>query len=274
VALESAPMRLVTWNCCSGPLDRKLSDLATLAADIAVVPECPRIPEQPGAAVWMGTKPTKGLAVFASSPWQVHRAPAPRGLPRYAVPVQVSGPESFLLLAVWAMPHPTLPYVRGMHRAVRACRSLIEAQPTVLLGDFNSNAIWDAETPRLLPRAWWVSHRRPECQLYRRRAHAGPAPPWKPRIGKHRPARPVATDVRARNVRQHATSHRGGPRMDAIALAQSLDASKDAGGNVSLRRLEQQLAQNGHDELARAVRALAGSITAGKLYFDETVPWF
>ena len=62
--------------------------------------------------------------------------------------------------------------------------------------------------------------------------------------------------------------------MDAIALAQSLDASKDAGGNVSLRRLEQQLAQNGHDELARAVRALAGSITAGKLYFDETVPWF
>jgi hypothetical protein len=35
-------VRLVTWNCCSGPLDRKLSDLATLAADIAVVPECPR----------------------------------------------------------------------------------------------------------------------------------------------------------------------------------------------------------------------------------------
>jgi len=43
-------VRLVTWNCCSGPLDRKLSDLATLEADIAVVPECPRIPEQPGAA--------------------------------------------------------------------------------------------------------------------------------------------------------------------------------------------------------------------------------
>jgi exodeoxyribonuclease-3 len=140
-------VRLVTWNCCSGPLVRKLSDLATLAADIAVVPECPRIEEQPGAVVWRGSKPTKGLAVFAAGPWRVHRAPAPRGLPRYALPVQVSGPESFLLLAVWAMPHPTIPYVRGMHRAVRACRSLMQAQPTVLLGDFNSNAIWDGEHP-------------------------------------------------------------------------------------------------------------------------------
>jgi endonuclease/exonuclease/phosphatase family metal-dependent hydrolase len=140
-------VRLVTWNCCSGPLGRKLSDLATLEADIAVVPECPRIQEQPGAAVWMGSKPAKGLAVFATGSWRVERARAPRGLPRYAVPLQVSGPESFLLLAVWAMPHPTVPYVRGMHRAVRTCRSLMEAQPTVLLGDFNSNTIWDAEHP-------------------------------------------------------------------------------------------------------------------------------
>ena len=158
-------MRLVTWNCCAGPLARKLSDLATLAADIAVVPECPRIEERPGASLWWGSRgmkgsragtrskpataarPAKGLAVFATPPWRVHRAPAPRGLPRYALPVQVSGPESFLLLAVWAMPHPTIPYVRGMHRAVRACRSLMQAQPTVLLGDFNSNAIWDAEHP-------------------------------------------------------------------------------------------------------------------------------
>jgi hypothetical protein len=140
-------MRLVTWNCCSGPLARKLSDLATLEADIAVVPECPRIQEQPGASVWVGAKPAKGLAVFAAVPWQVRRVRAPRGLPRYAVPMQVTGPESFLLLAIWAMPHPAVPYVRGMHRAVRACRRLMEAQPTVLLGDFNSNTIWDAEHP-------------------------------------------------------------------------------------------------------------------------------
>jgi len=140
-------VRLVTWNCCSGPLARKLSDLATLEADIAVVPECPRIEERPGATVWVGARPAKGLAVFAAGPWRVHRVPAPRGLPRYALPVRVSGPESFLLLAIWAQPHPTVPYVRGTHRALRACRRLMEDQPTVLLGDFNSNAIWDDEHP-------------------------------------------------------------------------------------------------------------------------------
>lgn len=62
--------------------------------------------------------------------------------------------------------------------------------------------------------------------------------------------------------------------MDAIALAQSLDASKDTGGNVSLQKLEQQLAESGHDELARAVRSLAGYVDAGKLYINETAPWF
>jgi hypothetical protein len=140
-------VRLVTWNCCSGPLARKLSDLDAFEADIAVVPECPRIPEQPGAIVWTGARPAKGLAVFARGPWQVRRVRAPRGLPRYALPVQVSGPESFLLLAIWAQPHPTVPYVRGMHRAVRTCRSLMQVQPAVLLGDFNSNTIWDGEHP-------------------------------------------------------------------------------------------------------------------------------
>jgi hypothetical protein len=133
--------------------------MATLAADIAVVPECPRIQEKPGAAVWMGSKPTKGLGVFAMGPWRVERARAPRGLPRYALPLQVSGPESFLLMAIWAMPHPTVPYVRGMHRAVRVCRSLMQAQPTVLLGDFNSNTIWDPEHPADRPHSalvWYL----------------------------------------------------------------------------------------------------------------------
>jgi len=133
-AVEKRLVKLVTWNCCSGPLARKLSDLASLEADIAVVPECPRIPEQPGATVWVGARPKKGLAVFAGGPWQVHRARAPRGLPRYALPVQVSGPESFLLLAIWAQPHPTVPYVRGMHRAVRACRPLMSGQPRSFSG--------------------------------------------------------------------------------------------------------------------------------------------
>ncbi|MEO8634445.1 MAG: endonuclease/exonuclease/phosphatase family protein [Gemmatimonadales bacterium] len=143
-------MRLITWNCCSGPWPKKLEALESLEGDLTVIPECPRIRGARGAqgtTVWTGTNPRKGLGVIARAPWQVRRLRSPRQLPKYVVPVAVSGPVSFLLLAIWAQKDPVAPYVRGLHRAVTACRGLIERQPTVLLGDFNSNAIWDHEHP-------------------------------------------------------------------------------------------------------------------------------
>lgn len=142
-------MRLAAWNCCSGPLAGKLAALATLAADIAVIPECPRIPETPDAAVWIGTNPHKGLAsCLRHAPYRIARAEAPTDLPRYVVPLLVSGPEAFLLFAIWAQNDGADRYVRGIHRAVAACESLIRAHPTVMLGDFNSNSIWDHEHPK------------------------------------------------------------------------------------------------------------------------------
>jgi exodeoxyribonuclease-3 len=39
-------------------------------------------------------------------------------------------------------------YVLGVVRAIRRCASLIQSQPTVLLGDFNSNTFWDRLYPR------------------------------------------------------------------------------------------------------------------------------
>ena len=35
------------------------------------------------------------------------------------------------------------PYVKGLLRGVEVYRDLIEGQPTVIMGDFNSNAIWN-----------------------------------------------------------------------------------------------------------------------------------
>ena len=70
-----------------------------------------------------------------------------RDVPRYIIPVQVTGPVSFLLLAVWSQKDPDFSYVRGVIRAVDCYRDLIGAQPTVVAGDFNSNAIWDYKRP-------------------------------------------------------------------------------------------------------------------------------
>lgn len=139
-------MRLTTWNCCTGPLPRKLAALRRLAPDIAVIPECPRLPEGP-ASWWLGDNPRKGLGIVATGAWSVAPLTPPVPLPRYVQPLAVSGPERFLLIAVWAMNEGRDRYVRGLHRAIDLLAPLISNHPTVAMGDFNANAIWDHEHP-------------------------------------------------------------------------------------------------------------------------------
>jgi Endonuclease/Exonuclease/phosphatase family len=141
-------LRLITWNCCAGPLERKLAELEALAPDIAVIPECPQLPALRGSTFWIGANPRRGLGVIAKPPWRVAPATRRQGLPRYVQPLRVSGPESFTLWAVWACHHGADRYVRGMHRAIDSCTRLLKNGPTVMLGDFNSNAIWDHEHPK------------------------------------------------------------------------------------------------------------------------------
>ena len=130
-----------------GPLSRKGPALAALAADIAVVPESPRLPSIDDRNLWFGDNRNKGLAVYAGQAFTLAPVDGLPELPRYVVPIQVSGPMSFLLLAVWMQADGADKYVRGLNRAVDLCRSAIAAQPTVVMGDFNANAIWDQGHP-------------------------------------------------------------------------------------------------------------------------------
>ena len=134
-------MRLVSWNCCRGPA-AKLSLLAPLDASISVVQECPRPAPDSRSCLWFGDNPRQGIAVLWSPEYRVEPI-TPRPVPRYTLPFQVTGPRTFLLLAVWSQREREYPYVRGIIRAVELYRDLIIAQPTVVIGDFNSNAIWN-----------------------------------------------------------------------------------------------------------------------------------
>lgn len=139
-------MRLTTWNCCTGPLDRKLAALRRLRADLAVVPECPRL-EPTAQQYWLGENPRKGLGIMARPPWRIAPITLSRRLPRYVQALEVSGPEEFLLVAVWAMNVGKDRYVRGLHRAIDRLQPLLRSRPAVVMGDFNANAIWDHEHP-------------------------------------------------------------------------------------------------------------------------------
>src|SRR6266568_5895447 len=103
-------MRLVSWNCRSG-FHRKLDGLATLAPDVAIVSECANLEIlaskapglQPASALWVGTNPHKGLGVFSFGRYRLvrdDRAYDPSIT--FALPVQVKGPSTWHVLALWA----------------------------------------------------------------------------------------------------------------------------------------------------------------------------
>ena len=122
--------------------------------DIVIIPECehpdklkfnPDIPE-PADKLWFGTNLNKGLGIFSYSKYrfQVHEIHNPEL--RMIIPITVTGGETdFTLFAIWAY-NPADPdgvYVEQVWKAIHQYDKHITNKQTILIGDFNSNTIWD-----------------------------------------------------------------------------------------------------------------------------------
>ena len=141
-------MRIVTWNCCRGAYVKNLPLLDCLMPDIAVVQECAKPAQESETSLWFGDNPHQGIAVTAAAPYKVRLLTPLDDVPKYVVPIAVSGPVDFTMLAVWSKDKQPYRYIRAVVKAVEMYRGLIAASPTVLIGDFNSNVIWDKGHPR------------------------------------------------------------------------------------------------------------------------------
>lgn len=142
-------MRIVVWNCRMGFV-KKRAVLYALKPDIAVIPECSQdaiklCSDEGYTGCWWGDKKNKGLAVIASKPWtlEVGRPPTQK----WIAPVKLIGATNFLLLAVWACPVgqvKQLNYIGQVFEAIKRHNGWFsDGLPTVICGDFNSNAIFD-----------------------------------------------------------------------------------------------------------------------------------
>jgi hypothetical protein len=141
-------MRLVTWNACKGLFNRKVPLIDRLVADIAVVQEIARPGEDTEQTLWFGDNVRQGLAVVAREPFRLRRLPQQQGAPKYVIPVAVDGPVPFVLFAVWTQRESrSKRYVRAAMAAIEMYASTFQENRVVLLGDFNSNAIWDTHHP-------------------------------------------------------------------------------------------------------------------------------
>ena len=128
---------------------RKREVLYALKPDVAVVPECSQdaakfCADDGYSTCWWGDNRHKGLAVLAAKPWTLKVGNRPTQ--RWIAPVSVSGPVRFLLVAVWACRVGDIKefnYIGQVFEAIKKHHSWFSDEvPTVLCGDFNSNAIF------------------------------------------------------------------------------------------------------------------------------------
>ena len=149
-------MRIVVWNCALKLRGEKLNALEDLRPDIAIVPEC-ACPDKlwdkqpllaPIPMDWVGENENQGLGILAFNGYRIsrHREYDP-GLP-WMLPVEIKGPVSFQLLAVWAINH-RIPQAAGEElsgqplQTVERYRKFLSAAPSVVAGDFHNNVRWD-----------------------------------------------------------------------------------------------------------------------------------
>lgn len=122
--------------------------------DILIVPECEHpdklmfkngIPK-PNDSLWFGKNMHKGLGIFSYSDFTFKVSDAYNDNFKMIIPITVSGKHfSFNLFAVWAN-NPADPdgqYVTQVWKAIHHYDTTITNKQTILIGDFNSNTIWD-----------------------------------------------------------------------------------------------------------------------------------
>ena len=151
-------MRIITWNC-QGAFRKKADIILKQQPDILIVQECEH-PEKlfftettakPNQVYWHGDNKHKGIGIFSYSDYRFELLPEFNPLFRYILPFRVSGNNSsFILFAIWAMDNKEnydARYIGQIWVAINYYTSLLNST-SILLGDFNSNKIWD-KTHRL-----------------------------------------------------------------------------------------------------------------------------
>lgn len=144
-------MRIVAWNCAKA-FHKKIDRLLALRPDVAVVSECAepevlarkcRLPEFAAPPIWHGSNPNWGLGVFFfnKAAGRCHDG-IDSDLPGI-IPVEVTAPRRFNLLAVWAPTGLRKEEPGPVREAIEIYRGFLTEEDAVVAGDFNHNAIWD-----------------------------------------------------------------------------------------------------------------------------------
>ena len=146
-------MRLITWNC-QGAFRKKADLILTYNPDILVVQECEhpdkymynKTNKKPDSQCWYGDNRHKGICIHSFNDYKYELLPDFNPKFRYILPLRVTGPrKTFTLFAIWAMSNKEnyeARYIGQVWLAINYYAELLR-DATILIGDFNSNKIWD-----------------------------------------------------------------------------------------------------------------------------------
>lgn len=142
-----------------GAFRKKAGQLLHFAPDLAVIQECER-PEKllfpgdlrPRWQAWFGdADAAKGVGLFSFSDGRFELADEIYDASiRYCIPLRGVEGFPFNLIAIWAMPNKgnaRQHYVGQIWQALDRYASFISERDTLLIGDFNSNPVFDRKYP-------------------------------------------------------------------------------------------------------------------------------
>lgn len=146
-------MKIITWNC-NMAFRKKAAFILAHQPDILVVPECEH-PDKlkfnagiavPSDMLWFGTNQHKGLGIFSYSSFRFKVLRNHNPELKMIIPIAVTGGDvNFTLFAIWANNpgDPDGQYVEQVWKAIHHYDKKLKNKQTILVGDFNSNTIWD-----------------------------------------------------------------------------------------------------------------------------------
>jgi exodeoxyribonuclease-3 len=146
-------MKIISWNC-QGAFRNKAEIIQRDKPDILVVQECEHPPKllfssttvKPTDSLWFGDNQSKGLGIFSYGKYKFKLHEQYNSDFKTIVPISITeGQFDFTLYAICANnpQDKTNQYVGQVWKAINYYDNLLGAVDSILIGDFNSNTIWD-----------------------------------------------------------------------------------------------------------------------------------